>query len=693
MDAAQEMTVDFCKCPHCNNYCTNDIRPYVCRCGAVLGKQGWLTKVIIKRTTNTVPEGRVKNTKEETGRKAWSKLHSEELGTPEFLKEWKTFMPSGCDCRKKTEAILKRLPPRYDSPQSWFEWSIEFHNEVNLSLEKPTITLDRAYMLWKNRRPQTGRARAVITVANGVEFSHILAMTRPFMQTYANRVNADLIDLDNDTESWGLMEKFRVYEFAKQYHEVMFVDADCIITEKCPDLFDFDGEVSIHNDYELFRSAATINEERKNVSQRSGVEIPSTKTAYNTGVVVTRGRANHIWVRPEVPIGNSRLAEQVWIESQINRNDLKVNELPHQANWQYWYGRHSQSITPFEDGIRDAWIVHASATTKKEQLIKKLVEHLSADGRQGRDRLASIKRYIESIENEGLAQDKDLVQHVITWDQFTQDTLTLSQIILDKHPDVSGIAGVPRSGMRAACDISMRLGVPLYEINANGLRYVGGGSRIRLPHIHGERIEQEGEIVVVDDSTCTGRAFEELKTKLPFYAVYGATPGKQKITGCAVELEWPHVFDWNVFNNGYIFKKFNVGIDFDGVLCEDCPVEDDDDGSRYREWMTTRKPIRSPRDYSVPFIITARREAYRDLTEEWLKRYRISYGQLVMYPGTFEERKRSCIGTWKAEQCRKFDIGWFIESSYEQARVMSQILQKPVISVEPKPKLSKNPKI
>src|SRR5690606_21734835 len=65
------------------------------------------------------------------------------------------------------------------------------------------------------------------------------------------------------------------------------------------------------------------------------------------------------------------------------------------------------------------------------------------------------------------------LQHVITWDQLTKDILILYQIILQNHPNVSGIAGVPRSGMRAACDIAIRLGVPLYEASAeNGLRYM-----------------------------------------------------------------------------------------------------------------------------------------------------------------------------------------------------------------------------
>jgi hypothetical protein len=311
------------------------------------------------------------------GRNAWSKIHSIEHGTPESFEAWKKYMPAGCECRKKVDAILQRMPPRYDSPTDWFEWTVDFHNEVNLSLDKPTVSMDRAYMIWKHRRPASGRKRAVITVANGVEFSKVLAVSRPYMQAYADRVDADLIDLDNDTESWAPMEKFRVYHFAEQYDEVLFVDADCIITEKCPDLFDIPGDVVIHDDYEVLKTPSIMDEERKRVSALSRFEIPMSQTAMNTGVVLTRKPASHIWKRPEVSIGTTRFAEQVWIEGQISADCLSVTRLPHEANWQFWYGRHSQPIDVFESRIRDAWIAHAAASTQKASTMRKIADHLS----------------------------------------------------------------------------------------------------------------------------------------------------------------------------------------------------------------------------------------------------------------------------------------------------------------------------
>jgi uncharacterized HAD superfamily protein len=288
-------------------------------------------------------------------------------------------------------------------------------------------------------------------------------------------------------------------------------------------------------------------------------------------------------------------------------------------------------------------------------------------------------------------ESSNLVEHLITFDDWNRDTLTLAQLILADHPDVAGIAGCPRSGMRAACDVALRLGVPLYEASFDGLKPCGGGggSRIRSTKIHGPRKSFDGPIVIVDDSTCSGGAIQEFKASptlsdLPIYVVYAASPGRHLVSGYAVRKELPHWFDWNMMNNGIVLRS-GVGTDFDGVLCPDCTVEDDDDGERYIAWMESVKPIRFPRDYRVPFIITARREVYREITEQWLAKWTINYGELVMFPGTFAERSVTDIGHWKAEQCDRLGVGLFIESDYRQACRIAEIRRKPVVSIEPKP--------
>jgi hypothetical protein len=283
-----------------------------------------------------------------------------------------------------------------------------------------------------------------------------------------------------------------------------------------------------------------------------------------------------------------------------------------------------------------------------------------------------------------------VVHHFVSWEQLNADTHKLFQMILANHPDVSGIAGVPRSGMRVASDLALRLGVPLYEASVqHGMRKIGNGLRLAQSGFHGVRHNHSGPIVLVDDSVCSGYAYDRLVEthpelrKHPFYAVYAASPGRKNLTGFAVEKELPHYFAWNFFGNGNILAGENVGTDMDGVLCDDCPIADDDDGERYLKWMLSVKPMNVCRDFEIPFIVTARREPYRAETVAWLARHGVRYKNLIMYPGTHEERSRDDIAAWKAEQTKAFYMWVFVESSYQQALAMKRHYPTlKVISVE-----------
>lgn len=90
-------------------------------------------------------------------------------------------------------------------------------------------------------------------------------------------------------------------------------------------------------------------------------------------------------------------------------------------------------------------------------------------------------------------------------------------------------------------------------------------------------------------------------------------------------------------------------MDFDGILCRDCRPEEDDDDQRYLNFLSTAEPVFLPRKVTVPLIITARLEKYRQQNEAWLQRHSISWSKLVMHPAeTLSERRRDDIVEYKA---------------------------------------------
>jgi hypothetical protein len=334
-------------------------------------QQAKKTTVVVKSSGKNVSHVRITEAPKLDSRHAWARLHLQEIGDVNWLYRWSTLIPGTCSCRNDASEILKKLPPVYDSPESWFEWTINFHNAVNTKLNKPTVSLDRAYMLWRHRRPATDRTRAIITVANGTQFVEMLRLTRPFMQSYADRVNADLVDLDNDTESWGPLEKFRVWYFAQQYDEVLFVDADCVIKPECPDLFSmYTQSIVAHDDWSRLYKTDWLERERATVAAKTGVSIEHTAQCLNSGVVLSRRSSADTWKRPEADIGTSHCAEQIWLEHCIDKRvkeGATFGRLDVRANWQWWFSTHYAGA--FEAGLKDAWIVHFANAANRLKLI------------------------------------------------------------------------------------------------------------------------------------------------------------------------------------------------------------------------------------------------------------------------------------------------------------------------------------
>lgn len=234
------------------------------------------------------------------------------------------------------------------------------HNAVNERLEKPQISIDEAYTLWRHRRPNTDRKRCIVTVAVGYEMLAIHRLTKPINQAYADRCDADFICLTNQIEPWWGLEKFRTWHFAKEYEECLFLDADAIVKPDAPIIFGLDAEVAMHNDYERLRSHDWLRKERSDISRMSGQQIRNDPTCFNTGFAYTRCSAADMWRRPERDIGTSHCAEQIWAEHQARK--FQVAELDARWNWQWWF-------EGFGNGINDAWVVHFANAPNRLKLI------------------------------------------------------------------------------------------------------------------------------------------------------------------------------------------------------------------------------------------------------------------------------------------------------------------------------------
>lgn len=246
------------------------------------------------------------------------------------------------------------------------------------------------------------------------------------------------------------------------------------------------------------------------------------------------------------------------------------------------------------------------------------------------------------------------------------------------------IVGVPRSGVIPAVCLAMNLGVPFATIEAV--------CSDLPPHVGlrpGTTFQgwDKSRILVVDDSVNNGiemqrvkSLFERLSLNCTYLAIYASSNGTRHIDEYLELLEYPRLFEWNVLDHPLGEKAC---FDLDGVLCQDPLQSDKVDDEAYRRFISTASRLHVPH-HKIGWIVTSRLERYRAETEAWLSANRIQYGELIMMRNVDADTRQRFLlhGLFKADIMRQLPAWYFVESSLNQAKVITRISGRPCFSVE-----------
>jgi hypoxanthine phosphoribosyltransferase len=218
------------------------------------------------------------------------------------------------------------------------------------------------------------------------------------------------------------------------------------------------------------------------------------------------------------------------------------------------------------------------------------------------------------------------------------------------------IVGVPRSGLMIASLIATKLGKPL----ATPENIIWRSKSFSPKPIN--------NILVVDDCVSTGKSLNEATEKIKeLYpqaivhkgVLYATDLLKSEIDTYFGIINGIQIFQWNLMH----YKFGIVGFDMDGVLCQACP--DDKNEDAYLKFLDTARPYLIP-EYEIDYIITSRLEKYRPQTEKWLKENDVKYKKLIMWDLP-EKSDRDGAGTFKSRTIQGIHIRYFIEDNVNQA--------------------------
>jgi hypothetical protein len=275
----------------------------------------------------------------------------------------------------------------------------------------------------------------------------------------------------------------------------------------------------------------------------------------------------------------------------------------------------------------------------------------------------------------GSSYDFFTIQDLTTW--------TLDWIkSFPEHYDV--IIGIPRSGLIVASIIACKMGKPLSTPD----KFLKG--EYWLPTKDKTiRVEKIESVLLVDDATGNEKGtlystYQELKRHFPELRITkGSLIVSSKNAKRIVDLYYKTLtkgafFEWNLCHHA----RTPLGVDMDGVLCDEPPPEVDRDEERYVAWIKNARPNIIP-TYTIEAIVTNRLEKYRQTTEEWLRRNKVKYKHLEMLDLPDKSlRTPENMLKQKIDAIKKFQLSWFWESSLSQAEAIWKVCKIPVLCTD-----------
>ena len=222
----------------------------------------------------------------------------------------------------------------------------------------------------------SGLKVAVVTLALGGEAINTLKLTCPRMEAYAKRIGADFRIISRQTilSSLGtpMFEKAQIQRLlASEYDRVIYVDADMLISDNCPDLFELVPPthvgVTLESDY--IDHAIVI----KSVQCELG-NIGWDKIYFNAGLMVISKQHRHMFNLP-CP-SYIKYGDQTQLNYNIQQLNIPLYPLSGKFNYQFRNKRMTESFKRIDgltsDNRFDAHILHYSDNPKGDVRIAEI---------------------------------------------------------------------------------------------------------------------------------------------------------------------------------------------------------------------------------------------------------------------------------------------------------------------------------
>lgn len=257
------------------------------------------------------------------------------------------------------------------------------------------------------------------------------------------------------------------------------------------------------------------------------------------------------------------------------------------------------------------------------------------------------------------------------------------------------VVGIPRSGLLPASIIALHLNLPMVAMSDLLRSDLGQRLTSRWGRAHRRMSESPAQLrgLIVDDSVNSGNAVRRAKAMmaqsmvasqtapaLTFMAIFGRPPPNFEVDMVFEAVEQPRLFEWNLMHHTMLADCL---VDLDGVLCQDGPPENSNDGGAYERHLADVPPKILP-TFRIGAIVTSRLERYRAVTTAWLARRGVEYDELIMLdlPTAEQRRAMQIHSRYKAHVYAALGGRLFVESDNGQAFDIAKRTGRPTFCVD-----------
>lgn len=273
---------------------------------------------------------------------------------------------------------------------------------------------------------RVSRPRVVATLAVAGPGRDLLEISRPSLQRYAARIDADYHEIKIPASPYALGEKFRLRTLLDHWERVLFLDADILVSPGCPDLFDLvpRGTVGIHDDLDDIRRLVGVEwlaEQYEALLESQGEPYPPgwSTTCLNTGVVVFDRAHPDLFESPPLPYPGFHCAEQNLVNLNLWRFGYPVQHLPKHFNYQWWaypgmrgpaYMWHYAKPVGASEPLRLA-VMRAHAQGRPGHHLKRILEELGQISQGG----CQCEKRANQMDEWGLAGCREHRAEIVGW--------------------------------------------------------------------------------------------------------------------------------------------------------------------------------------------------------------------------------------------------------------------------------------